>query len=230
MKEFNSRATIMVPIILGVVISYACSSCGTKNETSAEQELMSPSQKVVLDNRPVVAALGDSLTAGQGVESDWNYPSLLQRKIDENGYAYRVVNFGVSGDTSGQGLNRLQAILKTRPAIVIVELGANDGLRGIPASVTRDNLSAIVAMLQAEGTKVVLAGMQVPPNYGPQYAADFSGVYRDVAKKYRVALIPFFLEDVGGNASLNLDDGIHPNAEGYKVVTENVWRTLKPML
>ena len=122
------------------------------------------------------------------------------------------------------------SIIELKPAIVIVELGANDGLRGIPAEVTKQNLASIIERLQAAGATVVLAGMRVPPNYGPQYTVAFRDIFRDLAKKYRTPLIPFFLEDVGGNAALNQDDGVHPTAEGYRIVVENVWKVLKPLL
>jgi acyl-CoA thioesterase-1 len=164
------------------------------------------------------------------VDPALNYPSRLQRKIDGGGYRYRIVNAGVSGDTSSQGLSRIPAIIELRPAVAIIELGANDGLRGLPADVTKQNLAAMVERLQFARAKVVLAGMQVPPNYGPQYANAFRNIFRDIAKQYRVALIPFFLDGVGGNAALNQDDGVHPTAEGYEIVVESVWKVLRPLL
>lgn len=211
-----------------VVCAGGCTKA--KHEMSGEFEHPSKSGVAAEDARAAIIAFGNSLTAGQGVDPDSNYPSMLQRKIDEEGRAYRVLNHGVSGDTSGQGLNRLDAILELKPAIVIVELGANDGLRGIPADVTKQNLAAIIERLQATGTRVVLAGMRVPPNYGPLYAGAFRDIFRDLAKKYGTPLIPFFLEGVGGDAALNQDDGIHPTAEGYRIVADNVWKVLKPLL
>jgi len=180
--------------------------------------------------RPVIAAFGDSLTEGHGVDARMNYPSQLQKRIDTGGYRYKVVSAGVSGDTSSQGLDRIRTILDLHPSIAIVELGANDGLRGLPAAATRQNLEAIVQRLQSAGVKVVLAGMEVPPNYGPQYASAFRNVFRDIAKQYDIPLIPFFLEGVGGNPALNQDDGIHPTAEGYTIVVGNVWKVLRPLL
>ena len=208
----------------------ACGCSKTKNEMSGRHEHAAQAGVAAEDLRPAIVALGDSLTAGPGVDPALNYPSILQRKIDEKGYAYKVLNYGVSGDTSGQGLNRLGSIIKLKPAVVVVELGANDGLRGMPAEVTKQNLAAIVERLQAAGATVVLAGMQVPPNYGPQYTIAFRNIFRDIAKKYRTPLIPFFLEGVGGSAALNQDDGIHPTAEGYKIVVENIWKVLEPLL
>lgn len=189
-----------------------------------------PSKVVHADDRPVIVALGDSLTAGLGVDPGQNYPARLQAKLDLAGYRYRVVNAGVSGDTSAQGLNRLPAIRSLHPALVIVELGANDGLRGIPATQTRDNLDEIIRTLRDDGVKVVLAGMEMPPNYGPDYTRQFRSVFRDLAKEYELPLIPFFLEGVGGIAELNQEDGIHPTAQGYVRVTENVWKILEPLV
>jgi len=230
MKEnyFDWPAALLL-LLVGLML-FNCSCDKSKNQTTLEPERVSPPEIKTQDDRPVIAAFGNSLTAGQGVEADLNYPSQLQKKSDAEGYRYKIVNAGVSGDTSNQGLNRLQSILDLQPQIVIVELGANDGLRGIPASATRQNLETIVARLQAAGAKVVLAGMQVPPNYGPQYTGAFRNIFKDVAKRYGTALIPFFLEGVGGNATLNQEDGIHPTAAGYKIVAENVWKVLKPML
>ncbi len=183
-----------------------------------------------MDDRPVIAALGDSLTAGLGVEPEQNYPSQLQRKVDEAGYRYRVVNAGVSGETSAQGLNRLSAVRELHPAIVIVALGANDGLRGLPVETTRDNLEAIIRAVQEDGSKVVLAGMEIPPNYGPAYTRAFRVIFPELARRHGTALIPFLLEGVGGHAELNQEDGIHPTGEGYRIVAENVWKTLRPLL
>jgi acyl-CoA thioesterase I len=230
MGQFFSGGSRTVWVLWGLLNLCVCGCAKMNNETGANYENVSPPEAAVKDQRPVIAALGNSLTAGQGVDPSQNYPARLQRKIDEAGYAYRVVNFGVSGDTSGQGLNRLDSIIKNSPKIVIVELGANDGLRGMPAEVTKQNLATIVERLQAAGAKVVLAGMQVPPNYGPQYTVAFRSIFRDIATQYRISLIPFFLDRVGGNAALNQEDGVHPTAEGYEIVVENVWKELKPLL
>lgn len=203
---------------------------GTKRETR-ELAQEPPSATVPeQDTRPVIAAFGNSLTAGSGVLRNMNYPSKLQAKIDASGYRYRVLNAGVSGETSSQGLNRLSTIVALRPEIVIVEFGGNDGLRGIPVDTTERNLEAIVSGLQEAGARVVLAGMQIPPNYGAAYAGSFRNIFPRLAKRYDAALIPFFLEGVGGSQELNQDDGIHPTAEGYDIVVENVWKVLRPIL
>jgi acyl-CoA thioesterase-1 len=175
-------------------------------------------------------AFGDSLTEGAGVDPTQNYPSKLQAKIDAAGYRYRVLNAGVNGDTSSQGLSRVQAFRALQPRFAIVELGANDGLRGFPVETTRRNLAAIVGGFQSMGAKVLVAGMEMPPNYGPQYTSSFRNVFSSVAKEFHAALIPFFLEGVGGHPDLNQDDGIHPTAAGYDIVVENVWKVLRPML
>ncbi len=184
----------------------------------------------VADDRPVIVALGDSLTAGYGIEPEQNYPSQLQRKLDEAGYRYRVMNAGVSGDTSAQGLSRLSVLRELHPEIVIVALGANDGLRGLPIETTRANLEAIIRAVQEDGSKVVLAGMEIPPNYGPDYTRAFRAMFPELAKRYGTALIPFLLEGVGGHAELNQEDGIHPTGEGYRIIVENVWDTLAPLI
>jgi acyl-CoA thioesterase I len=230
MKRACLNQSIIVLLILGVCIFFSCSRAKPTSETSAEQESASPAVSGKLDDRPVIVAFGDSLTSGLGVDPGQNYPAKLQKRLDAEGYLYRVVNAGVSGDTTDQGLNRLQSVIDLHPAIAIVELGANDGLRGLPAEVTRQNLATMVQQLQSAGAKVVLAGMQVPPNYGPLYASAFRNIFKDIAKQYRVPLIPFFLEGVGGNAALNQDDGIHPTVDGYEVVVKNIWKVLQPLL
>ena len=184
----------------------------------------------VPDTRPRIVAFGDSLTAGLGVQADESYPAQLQRRLDSFGYHYRVINAGVSGDTTAGGLRRVSWILNNKPELVILELGANDGLRGLPIDHTQDNLREIIRRLQEAGTTVVLAGMKLPPNYGQDYATRFEAMYQKLAKESRLLLIPFFLEGVGGSSSLNQADGIHPTKEGYKVIVEEVLKVLKPVL
>ena len=178
----------------------------------------------------VIAALGDSLTAGLGVAAEEAYPALLERRLRQAGFPYRVVNAGVSGDTSAGGLRRLDWVLRSRPEIVIVALGANDGLRGVPVAALRDNLTAIVARLQASGVRVLLVGMRLPPNYGAAYADDFARTFHDVARRTSTAFLPFLLEGVGGDPALNQADGIHPNAAGQRAVAEQIWPSLEPLL
>jgi acyl-CoA thioesterase-1 len=178
----------------------------------------------------VIVAFGDSLTAGFGVAPADAYPALIQERLQKEGYAYRVVNAGVSGDTTAGGLRRVDWALKLKPEIVIVELGANDALRGQDLAAVRANLDQIVERFQASGARVLVAGMRLPVNYGPRYGSEFHRLFEDVAKKRKVAYMPFFLDGVGGDARLNQGDGIHPTAEGYKVIADKVWPYLKPLL
>jgi acyl-CoA thioesterase I len=178
----------------------------------------------------VIVALGDSLTAGLGVAADEAYPALLEARLRREGLPYRVVNAGVSGDTTAGARRRLDWVLRARPAIVIVALGANDGLRGLPVAAMRDNLVAIVERLRAAGARVLLAGMRLPPNYGAAYTREFAEAFGAVARRTSVAFLPFLLEGVAGDPALNQPDGIHPNAAGQRVVADTVRRALEPLL
>lgn len=180
--------------------------------------------------RPHIVAFGDSLTAGLGVQPDEAYPAQLQRQLDAHGYGYRVINAGVSGDTSAGGLRRVSWILNTKPELVILELGVNDGLRGLSVDETKSNLSQIIQRLQQAGATVILAGMKLPPNYGRDYTTRFEAIYPALAEEYRLPLIPFFLEGVGGSPTLNQADGIHPTKKGYELVVEHVLKVLNPLL
>ena len=182
------------------------------------------------DPRPVIVAFGDSLTAGYGVEPGKSYPDDLQRLIDVAGYKYRIVNLGVSGDTTTDGVQRLPDVLAAKPAIVILEFGGNDGLRGLPVSTTRANLIQMVQSLQKAGIQILLAGMSLPRNYGADYIHSFEQVYVDVASQYHLALIPFLLEGVGGHPELLQSDGIHPTAPGCEIVSSNVMSYLNDIL
>jgi acyl-CoA thioesterase I len=178
----------------------------------------------------VIVALGDSLTAGLGVAPDEAYPALLEARLQREGYRYRVVNAGVSGDTSAGGLRRLDWALRQKPEVAIVELGANDGLRGQSPAATRANLRAILDRLHAAGVRVLLAGMRVPPNYGEEFSRDFARVFADLGQRPGVSLMPFLLEGVAANPRLTQADGIHPTAEGYRVVAERMYPYLTPLL
>jgi acyl-CoA thioesterase-1 len=184
----------------------------------------------VRDTRPVILAYGDSLTAGYGVPRGSGYPEQLQRKLDGLGYKYRLVNMGISGDTTSGGRARMKAALDVMPAVVILELGANDGLRGQPITEMQANLEEMITEFQKQGAKVILAGMTLPRNYGAAYVKSFEDVFRDLAKKHNLPLIPFFLEGVAGDPKYTLDDFLHPNAEGYVLVTDIVMKTLQPVL
>jgi acyl-CoA thioesterase I len=181
--------------------------------------------------QPRVVCLGDSLTAGYGLPSpDEAYPALLERKLADAGYQFEVINAGVSGDTSAGGLRRLDWSLQGDVKVLIVALGGNDGLRGLPPSELRANLEAIVTAAQARHVRVLLMGMEAPPNFGDRYTQDFRAVYRDVASEHHLAFIPFFLNGVAGNDALNQGDGIHPTAQGHQKIADLIWPVLKPLV
>lgn len=179
---------------------------------------------------PVILAFGDSLTAGFGVDARDSYPSRLQRLLEEKGYHYKVVNAGVSGDTTAGGVGRINWVLQHEPQIVILELGANDGLRGLPISEMRKNLGKIIEACLKTGARVLLAGMEITPNLGAEYSKDFRESFTLLAEQYKIPLIPFFLKDVAARLELTRPDGIHPLAEGYAIVTQTVFQYLEPML
>jgi acyl-CoA thioesterase-1 len=179
--------------------------------------------------RPRIAVLGDSLTAGLGVPKAAAYPALLQQRLDAVGLDFEVVNAGVSGDTSAGGLARLDWALEGAVRVLIVALGGNDGLRGLPAEELQRNVAQIIERAQARGITVILAGMEAPPNYGRDYIVSFHKVYPALAAQYRVAFVPFLLQGVAGNETLNQPDGIHPTAAGARIVADNVWAVLKPI-
>jgi acyl-CoA thioesterase-1 len=183
-------------------------------------------------SRPAILVLGDSLAAGLGVEPEEAYPALLQKKIDAAGLNFAVINGGVSGDTSAGGLRRIAWYLRRKIDVLILELGGNDGLRGVPPGETRTNLQGIIdaARKSQPAIKIVIAGMRLPPNLGQDYTAGFERIFPALARENRAALVPFLLEGVGGKPELNAPDQIHPTAEGHKIVAENVWKILKPAL
>jgi len=178
----------------------------------------------------VIVAFGDSLTAGLGVDAGRTYPALLGERLKREGYDYRVINAGVSGDTTAGGLRRVDWALRLKPVIVILELGVNDALRGQKLTAVRANLDQLVSRFQAAGARVLVAGMRLPPNYGDRYAEDFHRLYGDVARARNAPLMPFFLDGVGAVAHLNQADGIHPTAEGYVIVVDRLWPHLVPLL
>jgi len=202
--------------------------CGSSQKE--EEPRPAPKTAKIDDTRPVIAAFGDSLSAGFGADPGKSYPDFLQKELDARGLRYHIVNAGISGDTSTDGLQRIDSVIALKPVIVILEFGGNDGLRGLPVATTRANLEQMIVALRKSDVTVVLAGMTLPPNYGPDYIKSFETVYRDLAKQYRVALVPFLLEGVGGNTRLMQRDGMHPTAEGNRLVAHNVLRVLLPIL
>ena len=179
---------------------------------------------------PVILAFGDSLTAGHGVQDRDSYPSRLQVILREKGYPYRVVNAGVSGDTTAGGVRRINWLLKHKPKIVILALGANDGLRGLAIDEMHANLQKIIETCREHNAEVLLAGMKIPPNYGEKYSQDFVEVYSRLSEEYKIPLLPFLLEGIAAKREYTQDDGIHPLGAGYEVVTQTVWKHLEPML
>src|SRR5579863_3911794 len=220
-----------------VVVAVSLAACASPEKREQSADSATPQQAVVPapaatvnDTRPIIAAFGDSLSAGFGVAPGKSFPDDVQRLLDAAGYRYRVVNLGVSGDTTTDGLERLPNVLAVHPAIVLLEFGGNDGLRGLPVTSTQQNLAAMIEALQKSGAKVVLAGMTLPRNYGPEYIRSFEQVYIALAKQYGLVRIPFLLEGVGGHPDLMQADGIHPTATGADIVARNVMSYLEPLL
>jgi len=218
---------------LGVcLLAAAAASCSPGDSRSttpppARSEAAAPAPTAP---RPRIVVLGDSLTAGLGLEPGQAYPALLQKRLDAAGLKYEVVNAGVSGDTSAGGLRRIDWALDGDVKILVVALGGNDALRGLPVEQLRENLTTIVERAKARGIKVILAGMEAPPNFGPAYTASFRETYRDVARQHGAILIPFLLDGVAGLPELNQGDGIHPTAAGAEKVAETVWSALRPIV
>ena len=208
----------------------ACTGSPKKNTDEAKD-----SSKVRNDQAAPMKTIlffGNSLTAGYGLEPEESFPALIQDKIDSLNLPYKVINAGNSGETSAGGKSRIDWLLKQKVDVFVLELGANDGLRGIPVSETTANLQSIVDQVKAKypDVKMVMAGMQVPPNMGSKYATEFSGIFKSIADKNNMAYVPFLLSRVGGIAELNQSDGIHPTAEGQKILAENVWEVLEKLL
>jgi len=187
-----------------------------------------------VDDRRTIVVLGDSLAEGLGVGHTQAFPALVQQRIESRGLKYRVVNLGVSGDTTTGGLGRLDYALSLKPSILILELGGNDGLRGIPVASTKANLEQMIVEAKKAGTEVLLAGMTLPPNYGPDYIRTFENAYKDLAREYKLKLIPFLMEEIARQLQARPDlmqrDGIHPTAEGHRLIADTVFRYLEPML
>jgi acyl-CoA thioesterase-1 len=224
---------VRVNWIVAALLSLTLCACSSNNKpqqaaTTTTSEVAPPESPP--DPRPVIVAFGDSLTAGLGVPPGKSYPDDLQRLLDAAGYHYHVVNLGVSGDTTTDGIQRLPDVLDAKPEIVILEFGGNDGLRGLPVSTSRANQITMIQTLQRANIRILMAGMSLPRNYGSDYIASFERVYADLTTQFHLALIPFLLEGVGGHPELTQADGIHPTAVGCEIVASNVMKYLKPML
>lgn len=221
---------LLLAILLGASILPALSASAQPAQPDQPARPPAAASAPFSDNAPVIVALGDSLTAGYGLAEEESYPSLLQAHLRKAGYPQRVVNAGVSGDTSAGGLARLDWVLQQPVQVLIVCLGANDGLRGLDTEAMRRNLEAIIVKGQKAGATVILAGMHMPTNYGPVYRRRFDAVFPALARKYKLPFLPFLLEGVAGKPALNQADGMHPTAQGARLVEENVWKVLRPVL
>ena len=217
-------------------LALAAGGCNSKNpppEPATQSSAAAPAAQPVApqqDNRPVIVAFGDSLTAGYGTDAGNSYPDYLEHDLNAKGLHYHVVNAGISGNTTKDGVERLDDVLAMKPAVVIVAFGGNDGLRGLPIESTRKNLDQIVSTLQRAGIKIVLGGITLPPNYGADYIRQFNGIYASLSRQYHVPLLPFLLQDVYGTAGSMQADGIHATAQGNQQVARNLLPMIIPLL
>ena len=224
--RYKPGSTIIICVFLLVA---GCSD--NKKSASADQNNSTSTNSTTVKKKSIVF-FGNSLTAGYGLSPEQAFPALIQQKIDSLGLPYLAINAGLSGETSSGGLTRIDWILQQPMDIFILELGANDGLRGIPLAQTKKNLQDIIDKVKAKypEAKLIFAGMQIPPNMGQTYSTEFRDMFGELAEKNSMALIPFLLEGVGGEPELNQEDGIHPTAEGHRIVAENVWKELEKLL
>ena len=218
-------------LLLSATLMFSCNS--EKNSEENSKDSAQASATTPAAGKKTIVFFGNSLTAGYGLDDPSQaFSGLIQKKIDSLGLAYKVINAGVSGETTAGGNSRIDWLLKQPLDIFVLELGGNDGLRGIPVTETRKNLQSILDKVKAKypDAQLVLAGMQIPPNMGKTYSNEFKAVYKELADKNNIKLIPFLLEGVGGEAKLNQTDGIHPTAEGHRILADNVWVILKDIL
>ena len=215
---------------------FFCVSCGrsteNKEETNVKETSVEEAKKQNTEVKNVILFFGTSLTAGMGLDPNDAFPAVIQQKIDSLSLPYEVVNAGLSGETTAGGKNRIDWVLNQKVDVFVLELGANDGLRGVPLTETKSNLQSIIDVVKEKNpdTKIVLLGMEIPPNMGEAYTSEFRNIFPDLAKKNKLELVPFLLQNVGGVKELNQPDGIHPTAEGQKILANNVWKVLKPVI
>ncbi|AQG80559.1 arylesterase [Spirosoma montaniterrae] len=237
MKFWKTKST-PISFISGLLLLSAVWGCGSNSEqsTANSQQLATGNRQLAnaqsAATKRVILFYGNSLTAGYGVEPDEAFPALVGKKIDSLKLNYTVVNAGLSGETTAGGKSRIGWVLRQPVSVFVLELGGNDGLRGLPLTDTRRNLQAIMDTVRKKNpdATIVLAGMQIPPNLGTSYTREFRDLFKELADKNKAVLIPFLLEGVGGVPKLNLPDGIHPTPAGHKIVAETVWRVLRPVL
>lgn len=218
-----------------ILLSVLCFSCGEKTTNNNENAIENSNKEALSDTKTgskTILFFGTSLTAGYGLSEEEAYPALIQKKIDSLGLSYQTINAGLSGETTASGRNRINWLLNQKIDVFVLELGANDGLRGVPLEETRKNLQIILDTVKQKNpdSKILIAGMQMPPNLGEQYTTQFKNIFPELAEKNNAILIPFLLDNVGGISSLNQSDGIHPTAEGQKILAENVWSVLRSVM
>ena len=222
-----------VQIILLSALLFSCStSKNSENEQTSKKEPSAVETSDPKEEEKTILFFGNSITAGYQLDMDQAFPAIIQKKLDSLGFNYKAINAGLSGETSAGGKSRIEWVLKTRPDIFFLELGANDGLRGLPLDETYKNLQDIIDAVKKENpaVKIIIAGMMVPPNLGDDYTAEFKDLFPTLAEENDAIYIPFLLEGVAGNPELNLRDGIHPTPEGHEIVAETVWEYLEPLL
>ena len=221
---------LLKPLLL--LVLFGCGTSTTNKEEAKESPTQTSESVTEETEKKAILFFGNSITAGYQLDIDQAFPALIQKRMDSLGLAYQAINAGLSGETSAGGKSRIGWVLRTIPDIFFLELGANDGLRGLPLEETVKNLQAIIDAVKKENpdVKVIIAGMMVPPNLGEDYTSKFSQLFADLANTNETSYIPFLLEGVAGNPELNLPDGIHPTPEGHKIVAETVWKILEPML
>lgn len=224
------RNLSIIYVLFGLLFFASCGDTAKKDQEVVVEEQSSAEESV--EGSKVILFFGDSLTAGMGLDTENAFPAIIQKKLDSLGLDYQVINAGLSGETTAAGKNRVNWVLKQNVAIFVLELGANDGLRGVPIEETRKNLQAIIDKVRAKNpeTEILLTGMQIPPNLGADYTSGFRNIFPELAKKNEIYLVPFLLENVAGIPELNQSDGIHPTAEGQKILAENVWNVLEQVV
>ena len=227
MQRTRKKVSIFITALVVLL-----SACNNNENPAVNDQNNTVKDSVTVAKKKTIVFFGNSLTAGYGLSPSQAFPAIIQKKIDSLGLPYQVINAGVSGETSSGGKTRIDWILRQPVDIFVLELGANDGLRGIPLSETKKSLQAIIDKVKAKNpdTKLLFAGMQIPPNMGQTYTTEFRSIYTELAEKNKMTLIPFLLEGVGGETSLNQEDGIHPTAEGHRIVAANLWRQLETLL
>ena len=236
--KFLPGNRMLYSVMSGLMILLTVWGCGSSETKSDKKPATGPVQTVEqpqstpTSTKQTVLFFGNSLAAGYGVEPSQAFPALIGEKIDSAGLNYTVVNAGLSGETTAGGKSRIGWVLRQSVAVFVLELGGNDGLRGLPLTATRQNLQAIMDTVRRKSPQatIVLAGMQIPPNLGTEYTREFRELFKNLADKNKAILIPFLLENVGGIPKLNQADGIHPNPAGHKIVANNVWSVIKPIL